>query len=181
MEGDGYVKANSPGYVDARTPTWCFSPLPTCVLGAGWWWWQRGELRQATTDLPFKVSDTSIVILKGLPVSECARCPEYLMDDEVLRRVDEKNSVWEWATGRQSYASWTSRSSRSRIISAVRPPSCPRTTSCSETGAGCGASYANIDRAAAAHPAFSWYPNFLDLTLLEKTERVLPVVNRGPT
>lgn len=48
-----------------------------------------GELRRATTDLPFKVSDTSIVILKGLPLIQCASCPEYLMEDEVLRRVDE--------------------------------------------------------------------------------------------
>ena len=48
-----------------------------------------GELRKATTDLPFKVGDTSIVILKDLPVIQCVRCPEYLLDDEVLRRVDE--------------------------------------------------------------------------------------------
>ena len=48
-----------------------------------------GELRTGTTDLPFKVSDTSIVILKGLPVVQCVRCPEYLMEDAVLRRVDE--------------------------------------------------------------------------------------------
>jgi YgiT-type zinc finger domain-containing protein len=48
-----------------------------------------GELRPATTDLPFKVSDTSIVIFKGLPVLQCAACPEYLIEDEVLRRVDE--------------------------------------------------------------------------------------------
>jgi YgiT-type zinc finger domain-containing protein len=48
-----------------------------------------GELRRAATDLPFKVSDTSIVIQKGLPVIQCARCPEYLMEDEVLRRVHE--------------------------------------------------------------------------------------------
>jgi YgiT-type zinc finger domain-containing protein len=48
-----------------------------------------GELRRATTDLPFKVSDTSIVILKGLPLIQCDRCPEYLMEDAVLRRVDE--------------------------------------------------------------------------------------------
>jgi hypothetical protein len=27
-----------------------------------------GELRTATTDLPFKVGETAIVILKGLPV-----------------------------------------------------------------------------------------------------------------
>jgi len=48
-----------------------------------------GELRPATTDLPFKVSDTSIVILKALPVLQCAGCPEYLIEDAVLRRVDE--------------------------------------------------------------------------------------------
>ena len=39
--------------------------------------------------VPFKVSDTTIVILKGLPVVQCPRCPEYLIEDEVLRRVDE--------------------------------------------------------------------------------------------
>ena len=48
-----------------------------------------GELRTRTTDLPFKIGDTSIVILKGLPVIQCARCPEYLIEDEVLRRVDD--------------------------------------------------------------------------------------------
>ena len=48
-----------------------------------------GELRMATTDLPFKVNDTTIVIVKGLPILQCASCPEYLIDDEVLRRVDE--------------------------------------------------------------------------------------------
>jgi YgiT-type zinc finger domain-containing protein len=48
-----------------------------------------GELKTATTDLPFKVNDTTIVIVKGLPVVQCGRCPEYLIEDEVLRRVDE--------------------------------------------------------------------------------------------
>ena len=48
-----------------------------------------GELRTATTNLPFKVSDATIVILKALPVVQCARCPEYLIEDGVLRRVDE--------------------------------------------------------------------------------------------
>ena len=47
------------------------------------------ELRTVTTDLPFKVSDTAIVILKGLPVIQCVKCPEYLLEDKVLRRVDE--------------------------------------------------------------------------------------------
>ena len=48
-----------------------------------------GELRTAMTDLPFKVNDTTIVIVKGFPILQCANCPEYLIDDEVLRRVDE--------------------------------------------------------------------------------------------
>lgn len=48
-----------------------------------------GELVASTSDMPFKVSDTSIVILKGLPVLQCAACPEYLIEDKVLRRVDE--------------------------------------------------------------------------------------------
>ena len=48
-----------------------------------------GDLSPATTDLPFKVSNTTIVILKDLPIIQCAKCPEYLIVDEVLRRVDE--------------------------------------------------------------------------------------------
>ena len=48
-----------------------------------------GEMSSTATDLPFKVSDTSIVILKGLPVLQCVRCPEYMIEDEVLRRVDD--------------------------------------------------------------------------------------------
>ena len=51
------------------------------VCGAG--------LRPTRTDLPFKVSDRAIVIFKGLPVLQCAKCPEYLLEDTVLRRVDE--------------------------------------------------------------------------------------------
>ena len=48
-----------------------------------------GALTAASTDLPFKVSDTSIVIVKSLPVLECGNCPEYLLADEVMGRVDE--------------------------------------------------------------------------------------------
>lgn len=39
------------------------------------------ELRPTRTDLPFKVSDSAIVIFKGLPVLQCAKCPEYLLED----------------------------------------------------------------------------------------------------
>lgn len=47
------------------------------------------ELAAITTDLPFKVREPGIVILKGVPVWQCARCPQYLVEDEVLARVDE--------------------------------------------------------------------------------------------
>ncbi len=57
-----------------------------------------GELRRAMTDLPFKTSDTSIVIIKDLPVLQCAKCAEYLMEDEVLRWVDEVLAKVESAT-----------------------------------------------------------------------------------
>ena len=39
--------------------------------------------------MPFKVTETAIVILKNLPVLECGRCPEYLIEDGVFSRVDE--------------------------------------------------------------------------------------------
>jgi len=47
------------------------------------------DLKSTRTDLPFKVSDRAIVIFKSLPVLQCAKCPEYLLEDVVLRRVDE--------------------------------------------------------------------------------------------
>lgn len=46
------------------------------------------ELRPTRTDLPFKLRETAIVILKDLPVLQCEACPEYLLEDEVLERVD---------------------------------------------------------------------------------------------
>lgn len=47
------------------------------------------ELQTTSTDLPFKVSETAIVILKDLPVLQCVNCPQYLLPDNVLSRVDE--------------------------------------------------------------------------------------------
>lgn len=47
------------------------------------------ELKAVRTDLPFKVAERSIVILKDLPVAQCGGCPEYLIEDDVLRQVDE--------------------------------------------------------------------------------------------
>ena len=47
------------------------------------------KLRPHVTDLPFKISDGTIVILKSLPVFQCDNCGEYLIDDSVMARVEE--------------------------------------------------------------------------------------------
>jgi len=47
------------------------------------------RLIAANTALPFKVSETSIVLLKGLSVLECGACAEYLIKDAVMRQVDQ--------------------------------------------------------------------------------------------
>jgi YgiT-type zinc finger domain-containing protein len=46
------------------------------------------NLKAVLTDLPFKVSETTIVILKGMPALQCENCREYLIEDDVLQRVD---------------------------------------------------------------------------------------------
>lgn len=46
------------------------------------------ELKATSTDLPFKVRETSIVILKDLPVLQCGSCAQYLLEDNVLANVD---------------------------------------------------------------------------------------------
>ncbi len=42
------------------------------------------ELEKLITDLPFKLEDNSIVIIKKLPVYQCQNCHEYMMDDETM-------------------------------------------------------------------------------------------------
>ncbi len=46
-------------------------------------------LRSITTDLPLKVSDHTIVVVKKLPVLQCDGCIEYLIEDAVMAKVDE--------------------------------------------------------------------------------------------
>ena len=46
------------------------------------------ELKSMVTDLPFKVSENTIIILKELPVFQCENCSEYLLDDGVMSRVE---------------------------------------------------------------------------------------------
>ena len=47
------------------------------------------NLQPITTDLPFKVTERTIVILKQLPVAQCERCSEYSIEDSVFARVEE--------------------------------------------------------------------------------------------
>jgi len=37
------------------------------------------EMNRVVSDLPFKTSDHTIVILKSLPVLQCGHCTEYLI------------------------------------------------------------------------------------------------------
>ena len=46
------------------------------------------RLQPTKTDLPFKVTEHTIVVLKQLPVAQCERCSEYLIEDAVFARVE---------------------------------------------------------------------------------------------
>jgi YgiT-type zinc finger domain-containing protein len=46
------------------------------------------SLEAIVTTLPFKVHDQTIIIIKGVPVRQCARCREYLLEDAVMAQVD---------------------------------------------------------------------------------------------
>ena len=48
----------------------------------------RGRDGARHTDLPFKVRENSIVIIKDLPVWQCGNCSEYLLEDGVMAKVD---------------------------------------------------------------------------------------------
>jgi YgiT-type zinc finger domain-containing protein len=46
------------------------------------------DMRHTVTDLPFKVQQKSIIIIKNLPVWQCENCNEYLLEDDVIKVVD---------------------------------------------------------------------------------------------
>jgi YgiT-type zinc finger domain-containing protein len=46
------------------------------------------QMEAVVTTLPFKVRDRTIIIIKGVPVRQCARCSEYLLEDAVMAQVD---------------------------------------------------------------------------------------------
>lgn len=47
-----------------------------------------GKLEKIITDLPFKISRSSIIIIKKLPVLQCQNCNEYMIEDAVMENVE---------------------------------------------------------------------------------------------
>ncbi len=47
------------------------------------------KLEPLITDLPFKISERTIAILKDLPVLQCDNCTEYFLEDSIMDRVDK--------------------------------------------------------------------------------------------
>ena len=48
-----------------------------------------GLLEPRITDLPFKLADTTIVILKALPVLQCSQCGDTELEQATMSRVDQ--------------------------------------------------------------------------------------------
>ena len=48
-----------------------------------------GVLEARITDLPFKTGDSSIVILKDLPVLQCLECGEMELENSVMSKVEQ--------------------------------------------------------------------------------------------
>jgi YgiT-type zinc finger domain-containing protein len=45
-------------------------------------------MQPVITALPFKISESTIVILRDLPVLACENCSEFLIEDPVMERVE---------------------------------------------------------------------------------------------
>ena len=48
-----------------------------------------GLLESRLTDLPFKIGDSSIVILRSLPVLQCRQCGDTELEQATMSRVDQ--------------------------------------------------------------------------------------------
>lgn len=48
-----------------------------------------GLLEERVTDLPFKIGESSIVVLKALPVLQCRQCGDTELADQTMRRVEQ--------------------------------------------------------------------------------------------
>lgn len=48
-----------------------------------------GMMEHKVTNLPFKIGDASIVVLKALPVVQCGQCGDTEVEHETMRRVEQ--------------------------------------------------------------------------------------------
>jgi len=46
-------------------------------------------MTRVCTDLPFKVGRNTVVVVRDAPVLECPSCPEYLLADAEMVRIEE--------------------------------------------------------------------------------------------
>lgn len=47
-----------------------------------------GHMNHAHSDMPFKLDRTRIVIIRDLPVLQCAQCDEQAFEDTVMRKIE---------------------------------------------------------------------------------------------
>ena len=47
-----------------------------------------GRLEDTVATLPFRVTPSTIVVVRGVPVLECTGCTEFLLEDPVMERVE---------------------------------------------------------------------------------------------
>lgn len=52
-----------------------------------------GAMEERTTDLPFKIGDRSIVIVRSLPVLQCRQCGEVELQNTAMAQVDRLLSM----------------------------------------------------------------------------------------
>jgi YgiT-type zinc finger domain-containing protein len=49
----------------------------------------QGRLQSRITDVPFKIADAAIAILKSLPVLQCRQCGAIELERETVNRLDQ--------------------------------------------------------------------------------------------
>jgi YgiT-type zinc finger domain-containing protein len=46
------------------------------------------EMQSAITAIPFKITGSTIVIIRDLPIMDCCNCADFLIEDPVMERVE---------------------------------------------------------------------------------------------
>ncbi len=47
-----------------------------------------GRMEYLRTDLPFKLENHRIIVVKGIPVEQCSSCGEYVINDPVMENLE---------------------------------------------------------------------------------------------